>query len=221
MKKTAPIRTKPEVYRFLNLLKNWNGNYYMAASIGIHWGLRCSDILALRVGDVIAGEGKRVQIVDRLMVVEIKTGHERHILVTDDMKDVLYEHIKRHHIPLDLDVPLVLSRNRGDEGARKPLSRQRLWYVVTVAASRIGIKGPIGTHSLRKTWAYQAWDAGIGVDVIQKELGHASVETTHRYASIPDERFDALYRKINFGLPAGVRRRKKRNVCQGRSEIFA
>lgn len=209
MKKTVPIRTKPEIYRFLRRLKEWNPNYYIAAIIGIHWGLRCSDILALQVGDVVAGEGKRVQIIDRLMVVEIKTGHERHILITDEMKDILYEHIKRFPKPLNQELPLVLSRNRNEEGECKPLSRQRLWTVISKAANDMGIKGSIGTHSLRKTWAYQAWRDGHRVDVIQKEFGHASVDTTHRYACIPDEHRDDLYKKMNYGLPASTKRRRK------------
>jgi site-specific recombinase XerD len=110
-----------------------------------------------------------------------------------------------------MNAPLVLSRNKLD-GKAKPLSRHRLWRVISEAARRLGIKGPIGTHSLRKTFAYQAWDDGERVDVIQKEFGHASVETTHRYACIPDERQDALYKKMKFARPAKRRRGKKRNA---------
>jgi integrase len=210
MKKTVPVRSKVDIQRLLKCLMEWNPNYYIAAVIGIQWGLRCSDILALRVGDVLAGEGARVRIADRLMVREIKTGHERHILVTDGMKDVLREHVKRLKTSGGASLPLVPSRNRRD-GEIKPLSRHRLWHVISQAARKLGIKGPIGTHSLRKTFAYQAWRGGERVDVIQKEFGHASVATTHRYACIPDERQDALYEKINFAVPSGRRRAKKRN----------
>ncbi len=215
MKKTVPIRTKPEIHSFLKRLREWNPHYYIAAVIGIQWGLRCSDILALQVGDVVAGEGKRIQIIDRIMVEEIKTGHERHILITDDMKDVLYEHI-RNLGPIDMEMPLVLSRNHGDE-RHKPLSRQRLWAVISQAACDAGIKGPIGTHSLRKTWAYQAWKDGARIDVIQKEFGHASVDTTHRYACIPEKEHDELYEKMNFAVPKTRRRSRKRNGSEPRT----
>jgi integrase len=214
MKKTVPIRDKVDVYRFLKYLREWNPNYYIAAVIGIQWGLRCSDILALQVGDVVAGEGSRVQIIDRVMVQEIKTGHERHILITEEMKDVLYEHIKKFSSPINMGAPLVLSRNRAD-GKAKPLSRYRLWNVISEAARKLGIKGPIGTHSLRKTFAYQAWRDGERVDVIQKEFGHSSVDTTHRYACIPDERQEGLYKKINFASPLKRRRGKNRNGFMG------
>ena len=53
------------------------------------------------------------------------------------------------------------------------------------------------------------------VDVIQKEFGHVSIETTHRYASIPAERQDELYKKINFALQTRKRRTKNRNGILG------
>jgi integrase len=212
MKQTMPIRDKVEIYSLLKRLREWNSNYYIAAVIGIQWGLRCSDILALQIGDVIAGEGARIQIIDRVMIQEIKTGHIRHILITDEMKDVLYDHIKSLGPRINLDAPLVLSRNKdANNGKSKPLSRYRLWRVISQTARDIGIKGPIGTHSLRKTFAYQAWRDGQRVDVIQKEFGHASVETTHRYACIPDEHRDELYKKVNFALPAKRKRSRKRS----------
>jgi integrase len=214
MKKTIPIRSRTDIYRFLKYLREWNSNYYIAAVIGIQWGLRCSDILALRVDDVVAGEGSRIQIIDRIMVQEIKTGHERHILITEEMKDVLYDHVKSFKSLAGMNAPLVLSRNKRD-GKVKPLSRYRLWRVISDAARQLDIKGPIGTHSLRKTFAYQAWKDNERVDVIQKEFGHTSIETTHRYACIPDERQDALYRKINFALSPRQRRRKNRNGFLG------
>jgi integrase len=214
MKKTVPIRDKMDIYKFLKRLREWNSNYYIAAIIGIQWGLRCSDILALQVGDVVAGEGKKIQIIDRVMVEEIKTGHERHILITDEMKDVLYDHIKFLGPHISMDAPLVLSRNK-QEGKAKPLSRYRLWKVISQTARELDIKGPIGTHSLRKTFAYQSWKDGERIDVIQKEFGHASLNITHRYACIPDERQDGLYKKINFALPATRKRSRKRNGLLG------
>jgi integrase len=209
MEKTVPIRDKADIHRLLKRLGEWNPNYYIAAVIGIQWGLRCSDILALKAGDVIAGEGSRVQIAGRIMIREIKTGHERHILITDEMRDILREHIKGFGYPVRMDLPLVPSRNRRD-GKAAPLSRYRLWRVISSAAGSLCIKGPIGTHSLRKTFAFQAWQDGVSIDVIQKEFGHASVATTHRYACIPDERQDGLYRTVKFAIPTARKHPKKR-----------
>lgn len=197
MNKTVPLRTEPEIHSFLACLKRWNGSYYIAALIGINWGLRCSDILAMRVGDVIAGRGKRAQIVDRLKVNEIKTGKERCIFITDKMRKELRDHI-RNIKGWTMETPLVLSRKKNLSGGAKALSRQQLWHVISVAAAECGIRGDVGTHSLRKTYAYQAWRNGTRVDVIQKEFGHVSIETTHRYACIPNEEQEKIYRRVDF-----------------------
>ncbi|MDR1516256.1 MAG: tyrosine-type recombinase/integrase [Synergistaceae bacterium] len=191
---------------------------YVFALIAINWGLRCSDILALTVGSVIAGIGKRIQIADRIVVVERKTGHERHIEIQDKMKDALYEHIKKR-VKKDGDLrmsdPLILSQKKSAGKERKALSRQHASSVINTAAKRIGIRGSVGSHGLRKTFVYQAWKRDIGVDVLQKILGHSSVEITHRYACIPQAHELEAYRKINFGLESAIKRARKGNGFRG------
>jgi integrase len=220
MKKTVPIETAGEINALLGALREWNPNYYMFALAAVNWGLRCSDILALTVGSVVAGTGKRIQIADRIVVVERKTGHERHVEIQDRMKDALYEHIKKREKKeggLDLAAPLILSQKKDKDRRQKAPSRQHASAVVSAAAKRAGIRGAVGAHGLRKTFVYQAWKGGVGVDVLQKVLGHSSVATTHRYACIPQAHELEAYRKINFGLQASVRRARKRNGFQGRT----
>lgn len=214
MKKTVPIETEPEINALLQYLRKWNQNYYIAAIIGIDWGLRCSDILALTLGSVIAGTGKRIQICDRIVIREQKTGKERYIVIQDKMKDNLYEHIKRRTKrdgELDLSAPLILSQKRTPDRRHKAPTRQHLSSVINKAAKKVGIRGSLGTHGLRKTFVYQAWKQGVSVDVLQKMLGHASVTDTHRYACIPLRYEEDVYQKINFGLKPSLKRSTKRN----------
>jgi integrase len=218
VKKTVPIETTGEINALLSALKERNPNYYIFALTAINWGLRCSDILALTIGSVIAGTGKRIQIKDEITVVEQKTGHERHIEIQDKMKDALYEHIKereKREGGLNLSAPLVLSQKKDKDRKQKAPSRQHASSVVNTAAKEAGIRGSIGSHGLRKTFVYQAWKRGIGVDVLQKILGHSSVVTTHRYACIPQAHELEAYRKINFGLRPATRRSRKRSGFHG------
>ena len=214
IKRTEPIKTAHEINMLLRSLRDWNQNYYMFALIAITWGLRCSDSLALTVGDVIAGMRKRVQITERIVVIEQKTKHERHIEINDQMKDALYEHIIKRNKKnggLDLSAPLILSQKRGVDKGQKALSRQHTSAVINIAAKRAGIRGHIGTHGLRKTFAYQAWEQDISVDVLQKILGHSSLAITHRYACIPLEYEVEAYKKVNFGVSPMRKRIKKRS----------
>lgn len=209
MKFVHPIRDQKRLYRLLHFLKDWNPNYYIAAAIGINWGLRCSDILTLTIGDIVTGEGPRIYIANEIRLVEIKNAHERLIPITQEMKQILREHIKWLGYPeIPLETPLVLSRNRDDDGFLKPLSRQRLWEVLTFAGGQLGMRETIGTHSLRKTYVYQAWVRGESLDIIRKELGHDSIEYTERYAAIPLSATRAIYDKVNFSIPVEAKRKR-------------
>lgn len=204
MRRTDPLRTEQEVNRFLNYMADWNLTYYVACCIGINWGLRASDILALTVGDVLAGEGGRLQICDRIQIVEQKTGKVRDIFVTAKMKDILRAHLRRLKSRPDFSqtLPIFPSRKRRRSGECRPITRGHLSWVISQAAHTLGIaRGSrrIAAHSLRKTYAYMAWLSGIRVDVLQKEFGHASVETTHRYACIPYEQLDMIFKQVDFG----------------------
>ena len=185
-------------------MAGWNLTYYVACCIGINWGLRASDILALTVGDVLAGEGGRLQICDRIQIVEQKTGKVRDIFVTAKMKDILRAHLRRLKSRPDfsLSLPIFPSRKRKRGGECRAITRGHLSWVVAHAARSIGLaRGGrrIAAHSLRNTYAYMAWLNGIRVDVLQKEFGHASVETTHRYACIPYEQLDMIFKQVDFG----------------------
>ncbi len=204
MKRTDPLRTEQEINSFLHKMAGKSRIYFIGCVIGINWGLRASDILALTVGDVLAGSGKRVQIVDRIQIRERKTGKIRNIPVTEKMKEILSVHVKelQHLSGYSLDMPLVLSHKRRPDGKRKALARQSFWYVIDRISNELGYKRngrSIGIHSLRKTYAYQAWRCGARVDEIQKEFGHNSLETTHRYACIPDERLDRIFSLVDYG----------------------
>ena len=204
MNKTEPIYHHRDVEKFLKILKDWNENYHVAAMVGIHWGLRVSDILALEIGQFVAGTEKRIQITNSIRLVEIKTGRERYITITPHMNRVLYRHIKRcvkRAGAYDSTLPLIASQKRDGNGRPKPLTRQRLWEVVSEAARLAEIRERIGTHSLRKTFAYQAWKTGeMGVDQIQKVFGHASIMTTHQYACIPSREEQKIYSLLSFGM---------------------
>ena len=204
MRRTDPLRTDQEVGRFLHFMSEWNPVYYTACVIGINWGLRASDILALTVGDVLAGEGSRIQIADRVQIVEQKTGKLRDIPVTDKMKDILSAYLRtlKRRQDYSPDLPLIPSRKHDDGGLCRSITRGHLSWIVSSAAKRLGLARNgrcIAAHSLRKTYAFQAWRNGARVDELQKEFGHVSVETTHRYACIPSEQLDLIFSRVNFG----------------------
>jgi len=193
MKTVEPIYSSRDVEKFLEILRAWNRNYYTAAVIGINWGLRVSDTLALKVGQLVAGTEERIQAPDMIRLNEIKTGRERCIIVNRKMKKVIHEHIK--HIAskagaFDPTMPLILSRNRGKDGKGKSLSRYALHSALKSAAQQAGIREHIGAQSLRKTFVYQAWRLGM-------VSGRRSIEF-HQYACIPLREESEIYELMTF-----------------------
>jgi integrase len=60
----------------------------------------------------------------------------------------------------------------------------------------------IGTHTLRKTFAYAAYQKGVPLPEIQKILNHSSQETTLAYMGITQEDLDAVFRETDpFSMP--------------------
>lgn len=80
----------------------------------------------------------------------------------------------------------------------KPITRQQAYRILNDAARAIGIKEQIGTHSLRKTFGYHAFQAGVDITRIQTLLNHSSPSVTLAYIGITREELDAVYLNLNL-----------------------
>lgn len=74
-----------------------------------------------------------------------------------------------------------------------PMSRQSAWSVVRAAARRADIRGDIGPHTLRHSFATHLLDGGADVRVVQELLGHASVTTTQIYTLVSAQHLREVY----------------------------
>ena len=66
------------------------------------------------------------------------------------------------------------------------------------AAEAVGIKENVGTHSLRKTWGYQAWKNGFNPALIMETLNHSNLSVTKRYLGIRQDDINDLYDDLNL-----------------------
>src|SRR5690625_7325207 len=67
------------------------------------------------------------------------------------------------------------------EKGDKHLSRGQAWRILNKAADVAGVNVAIGTHSLRKTFAYHAYKSGVELPLLMRVLNHASQRETLRY----------------------------------------
>jgi integrase len=89
--------------------------------------------------------------------------------------------------------PLFPSRKHG-----RPLQGGQAWQIFRAAALAVGVTDPVGTHTLRKTFGYHAYAAGVDLAIIQQILNHSSPGTTLAYIGIRREDRDAVYLGLNL-----------------------
>jgi integrase len=181
-----PIRSKKELARFINFYyqrKSWRN--YALIVMGINTALRISDLLSLRWADVYDFEGKRFRA--RLELTEGKTGKEKSIALNKAIVAAL-----RHYLPHRRG-DFIFANNRADA---RPISRIQAHRVIKAAVRGIREAARVSCHSMRKTFGYHAWNAGVKIVLLMDIYNHSSYSVTRRYLGICQDDRDAVYLKM-------------------------
>ena len=157
------VPTRHEVRTLLDAIEN--RRYRLAASMLYGSGLRVSELVEVRVGDL--------RTEDLTLRVESgKGGRTRTTVVAPS----LLEELAWMTGDRAREAPLLV-RSNGD-----PLTVRSVQSVVHRVASELDL--PVSCHSLRHAFATHLLEAGVSLRVIQDLLGHARIETTTRYTRI-------------------------------------
>jgi integrase len=184
-----PLRDKKQIEAIRKILVAQNLRDAAWFTLGINSGLRIGDLLALRVGDV---RDTPTKWRDRIRVTEQKTGKLKDFPLSASAKKALAAYLATRPEAKPTD-PLFPSRKHG-----RPLKRGQAWQILRDAARAVGVTDPIGTHTLRKTFGYHAYQAGVDLAIIQQILNHSSPGTTLAYIGIRREERDAVYLGLNL-----------------------
>ena len=136
-----PIRDKNKIEVVKRILKEHGTRDFLLFLMGINIGLRISDILKLKVGDVIKK--------DYIEITEQKTGKYKRFPITRSFKKVLEDYI----IGKNSEEWLFPSQ-RGNQH----ITRIQAYRIICNACSEAGINTRIGTHTLRKTFGYHFYN---------------------------------------------------------------
>lgn len=162
-----------------------HGRDYLLFTVGINVGLRISDLLALKVGDL---HGKT-----SVQIREGKTGKVRTFALNNAVCTAVES--------------LLADCNDGDyvfksrKGVNKPISRVQAYRVLNDAIDRAGladIYGSFGAHSLRKTFGYFAYASKVDIALLMRVLNHSSARETLRYIGIESENVADVYHAVNL-----------------------
>lgn len=139
-------------------------------------GLRISDILKLRLSDIVR-DGDRY----RLEIVEQKTGKGRIFTVPLVIQQYIENYCLRHGI--------------GRTEPIFPITERAVQKQLHIVCDYLGYED-ISTHSFRKWYATEIYKAnGYDIALVQRLLQHSSASTTQRYIGVEPQRIEAAIQK--------------------------
>ena len=151
----------------------------------VHGGLRRCEVLGLRFEHVHVGDR-------RVFVADGKGGHQRLVPVADVFFTALATYLsgERPQESVDDHVFVVL---KGPTRGR-PLTAAGLDEVLAGARARAGL-AHASCHELRHTCFTRLREAGMALEAIQAQAGHASIETTRIYLHLSNDWLAGEYQR--------------------------
>lgn len=157
--------------------------------LGLTTGYRISELLSLTIGDLVDQSG---DVAQTLLISRARMKGKR------QSRDVVLSNATRDVIRKWLDVLSSNGFRARDDYVfcmlnGHPINYREYWAVLKRAAGIAGVSPlrGIGTHSMRKTFAWNVWKSakqrelsGANIDawrVVQDALGHADIKSTGHY----------------------------------------
>jgi integrase/recombinase XerD len=154
-------------------------------------------LTGIRVGELARAEWRHLyEDTEGLIGLTVcgKGDKTRAVAIRPDLWQLVVDDRCRRGLGLELDArdrsPLLESR------LGTAYSTVGLWKLVRRAAIRAGIRKPLSPHWLRHTFGTLAARSGATAFQIQRDMGHAHLETSERYVHMSA----ALSDSVSFGL---------------------
>lgn len=154
-------------------------------SLMLHAGLRRCEVLGLRFSDIHIGDR-------RVFIADGKGGHQRLVPVVSGFFVLLAAYLadERPDNAVDDHVFVVLKGPRRG----RPLTAAGLDQVLEGARTRAGLMHAT-CHELRHTCFTRLREAGMALEAIQAQAGHASIETTRIYLHLSNDWLAGEYQR--------------------------
>lgn len=180
-----PIKSKQDIINMVHwFYSKGYEKYAIIFWFGVSSGLRVSDILGLKVGDVY---GKT-----RIIMREQKTGKLKEFPLNEKLQELLWDYARGRA------EDEWLFEGRG----HRRLDRSQVYKRLQEARDALKIDCHIGTHTMRKTFGYHSYRQYNDITILQVIYNHTSPEVTKRYIGITQDEIDRYY--LNFNLDPDV-----------------
>jgi integrase len=215
-----PIRSKADlkaIYKYFedgrsSQIETLNARNYAIFILGISTGLRISDLLKIKVRDIIDLRKLNAVLkskpkskitkeddifVDRIYICEQKTGKINKPVMSKRCKVLIFDYLKlvKKEVKLSFtDYLWVAGGNRTSvKVVSKPIAMQNYYDVLKKISNEIEFETPthLSTHSMRKTFGYwlfkNASSQAETLAILQELFNHSNQRVTLRYIGITED----------------------------------
>jgi site-specific recombinase XerD len=148
-------------------------------------GLRRCEVLGLTLADIRVPERS-------LFVAEGKGGHQRVIPISNTFFAAVGDYLRSER-PRDTDTDRVFVALKGPTRGR-PLTADGIDTILRAARQRAALERAT-CHQLRHTCLTRLREAGMELEAVQAQAGHASIESTRIYLHLTDDWLADEYRR--------------------------
>ncbi len=188
-----PVRDMKDVKRVYDwFLTNKTVKEAELFYIGCNVALRAGDLLSLKFSDFTNGN-----FID---LTERKTGKYKRIPITAGVKEAV-ERLKVYYSSRKFYVnkeftPVYLFQSTGNRAFHlcQPICIQWLSACFRACAKDLEFDFNFNTHSMRKTWGYQAYERGEDILYIQALFNHSNQRVTLNYIGVTRSTIEQMYR---------------------------
>ncbi|KAB7670734.1 tyrosine-type recombinase/integrase [Bacillus sp. B1-b2] len=174
MEYVDPIKELESINAIKEILRKQSQRDLLLFVLGINTGIRVSDLLSLKVKDVIDDEGMKE-------FLYITDSEETKAYYLNGKVHVELEKYMKEQVLLEEDFLFKSKKNA------QAITRQQAYRIINKAAKLVGITGKIGMHTLRKTFGYHAYRKGIAISILMDIYNHHSPSETLKYIGINKE----------------------------------
>lgn len=139
----------------------------------VECGLRREEVCAARWEDLMVEH-------QQLFLLVRGKAHKRRLVTLPSLTAKALNGWRRFHPAPNGANPIFVHVNISGIACEEPLSGQSVVLLVREAAAGAGL-GDLSPHDLRRSYARNAYEAGMDYEQLRQSLGHESAGTTQRY----------------------------------------
>ncbi|MFX3622977.1 MAG: tyrosine-type recombinase/integrase [Ectobacillus sp.] len=169
-----PIQSIQQLQQIKRILWQTSKRDALLFALAINSGLKVSEILQLKVKDVLTEDG---QIRQSILYHNKKTKKQKWFAVNQELHKAISAYMKERGSYKQDEYLLKSQKGTGS------ITRQHAWFILNKAAKEAGLEG-VSSHTLRKTWGYCAYKAGVDIAFLQHFFEHSTPAKTLKYIGI-------------------------------------